>query len=97
MVLSAAPCAGSYVGRRLNGLVSFQIWLKEFRVKVFLIVLSKNDDSKKSILHNIYSVSEHFLPCELSEDCKQHSSHTCAVAGYGLSGAFNCFYNVCLF
>lgn len=42
--------------------------------------------------NNFYSTSEHFLPCELSEDCKQHSSHTCALAGYGLSGAWMCVY-----
>lgn len=47
MVLSAALPVGSYVGRRLGGLGFFQIWLKEYRLKVFLIALLKNGDSKK--------------------------------------------------
>lgn len=75
----------------------FQIWIKEFRLKVFLIVLLYRCVPRKRNFHNFYSISEHFLLCELSEDCKQHSSRTCAVAGFGLSEALKCFYNVCLF
>lgn len=74
----------------------FQIWIKEFRLKVFLIVLLYKCVPRKRNFHNFYSISEHFLLCELSGDCKQHSSRTCAVAGFGLSEALKCFYNVCL-
>lgn len=56
-----------------------------------------NSDLRKLFFLNFTApYCEHFLPCELSEDCKQHSSHTCTVAGYGLSGVFKCFYSVCL-
>lgn len=51
----------------------------------------------RSKIYNFYSISEHFLLCEISGDYKQHSSHTCAVAGFGLSEALKCFYSVCLF
>lgn len=51
----------------------------------------------KRNFHNFYSTSEHFLLCEVSGDYKQHSSHACAVAGFGLSEALKCFHNVCLF
>lgn len=55
MVLSAALPVGSYVGSRLSGLAFFQIWLKKFRLKVFLIVLLKNGDSKK-VFFTIFTV-----------------------------------------
>lgn len=52
---------------------------------------------KKRNVHNFYSISEHFLLCEISGGYKQHSSHTCAVAGFRFSEALKCFYSVCLF
>lgn len=51
---------------------------------------------KKRNFHHFYSISEHFLLCEPSGDNKQHSSHTCAVAGFGLSEALNAF-TVCVY
>lgn len=51
---------------------------------------------KKRHFHSFYSISEHFLLYEISGDYKQHSSHTCAVVGFGLSEALKYFFNVCL-
>lgn len=100
MILNTALPVGACVGRRVRGLGFFSDLDKGIQVKSIsdrhvIKVCSKK--KKKRHFHNFYSISEHFLLRELSGDYKQHSSHTCAVAGFGLSEALECFYNVCLF
>lgn len=97
MISNTALPLGACVGRRVRGLGFFADLGKGIQVESISDSSVTKVFQKNRNIHSFYRISEHFLLCELSGDYKQHSSHTCAVVGFGVSEALKYFYNVCLF